>query len=48
MLFLYKYENFFMNSYLMGWSYATNRAKLHMAKFTKQMQKYLVKEMKKQ
>jgi len=32
----------------MGWSYATNRAKLDKAKCTKQMQKYLVEEMKKQ
>ena len=46
MLFFYKYENFFLNSHLMGWSYATKRAKLHKAKCAKQMQKYLVKEMK--
>jgi hypothetical protein len=32
----------------MGWSYAANRAKLHMAKYTQQMQKYLVKNKKKQ
>jgi len=32
----------------MGWNYATNRAKLHTAKYTQQMQKYLTKEMQKQ
>jgi len=48
MLFLYKYESFFLNSHLMGWNYATNRAKLHTAKYTQQMQKYLTKEMQKQ
>jgi hypothetical protein len=32
----------------MGWSYATNTAKLQMAKYTQQIQKYLAKEMQKQ